>query len=55
VRDKVSQMSQASACQSGARAMISFASPMNSWSLEVRKAQVDKVIDSMPNYCFQNE
>jgi hypothetical protein len=54
VRDKVSTMSQAPACQYGARAMLSFASPTNSWPLNVRKAQVDKVIDGLPDDCFSN-
>ncbi len=54
VRDKVSTMRQAPACQYGARAMLSFASPTNSWPLDVRKAQVDKVIDGLPDDCFSN-
>lgn len=54
VRDKVSTMSQAPACQSGARAMLSFASPTNSWPLNVRKVQVSKVIVALPDDCFSN-
>lgn len=54
VRDKVSTMSQAPACQYGARALLSIASPTNSWPLNVRKVQVDKVIDGLPDNCFSN-
>lgn len=54
VRDKVATMNQDPACQSGARAMTSMASPANSWPLDVRKAQVEKVIDALPDYCFAN-
>lgn len=56
IRDQASLISQnGPACRYFANIMVSMASPTNGWPLGVRKQQVYKIVDRMPDYCAPDQ